>query len=266
MSTDALNDGLTTSAGIEASATESQSQPSGTQTQDNANLLSALAKERELRKETENKLKMQSQKEQELQQQLNKVKDIDPAQYARLLQEQDERVQNDLLKRKEFDKAAENYRVQTEAANRKAEEAHAALEALTIRTATEKAFYENGGRKSSFDLSVQGGEDIAPVEAVLALFRGRVKLEDGKVVILNSVGSVEMNAEGRPKTLGEKMLEIRKGSMGALFSPENTNSGSGMNPTTTNHNGQPVKLYSKEQARNGKANIEDIAFGRAYVG
>jgi hypothetical protein len=260
----------TTSQGVETqTAANSSSQPSGVQGQNNGvnnvELLSELAKERNALKQLQTQLQAQTQKEQELQKQLDSVKNIDPAQYERLLKEQAERDEQNLLKRAEFDKARESYRQQTEAANKKAEEAHQQLETMTVRTATEKAFYECGGRKTEFDLSAQGGEDIAPVEAILALLKPKLRIEDGRVVILNSVGAVEVNSEGRPKTLTEKMTEIKKGSMGSLFAPENMNAGSGMNPTTTNRNGQPVKLYTREQARNGKASMSEIAYGKAFV-
>ncbi len=257
-----------TSLGVETPRVEAAPQPQGAVSSEigqDDKLVSALNKERDARKQLENQLKAQAQKERELEQKLERVKDIDPTQYSRLIQEQAERDEQNLLRRQEFEKAREGYRVQTEAATKRAEEAHHQLEALTIRTATEKAFFESGGRKSTFDLSAQGGEDIAPVEAMLALFRGRVRLEEGKVVILNSVGGVELNSEGRPKSLTEKMSEIKKGSMGSLFAPENNNSGSGMNPTTTNYQGKQVKLFSREQARSGKASMSDIASGKAFV-
>lgn len=157
------------------------------------------------------------------------------------------------------------YLTEAETARKQATDFKNQLNSVITRTAIERAFFEAGGRKSSFDLSAQGMEDIAPVEAILSVFQNRIKLEeDGKIVFLNAVGNIELNSEGRPKSIGEKMLELRKGSMGALFEPENNNSGTGATPTVSS-NGRQVKAFSIEQARNGRASMNDIASGKAII-
>lgn len=233
---------------------------------DNDGLLSALRKEREEKAAVQKLLNEKSAKEKELLTQLERVKAIDPDQYHRLQKAQAEREEQDLLRRKEFDRAKEQYLTEAETARKQAAELKNEINNLRMTTAIEKAFFEAGGRKSSFDLSAQGMEDITPVEAILSVFRNRIKLEeDGKIVFLNAVGNIEINSEGRPKTISEKMIELKKGSMGTLFEPENTNSGTGATPTMANSNGKQVKVYSAEQARNGRASINDIASGKAII-
>jgi hypothetical protein len=232
---------------------------------DNDGLLSALRKEREEKAAIQKLLNEKSAKEQELLTQLEKVKAIDPDKYQKLKLANDEREEQDLLMRKEFDKAKKQYLTEAEMARKQASELKNEINNLRTTTAIEKAFFEAGGRKSSFDLTAQGMEDITPVETILSVLQKRIKLEeDGKIVFLNAIGNVEMNSDGRPKSIGEKMIDLKKGSTGVLFEPENTNSGTGATPTVSS-NGRQVKVYSVEQARNGRASMDDIASGKAII-
>jgi hypothetical protein len=233
-------------------------------TEEPSKLLSALEKERATRKSLEKQLKERTEAEQALQAKFEQYKQVDPDLYERLKKEQGEREEKDLLKRKEFEQLRQKYQSETEVALKSAKTWEERHNDVVIQTTVKNAFYETGGKRNHFDLSVEGGEDIAPVEAILALLRPRLKLENDKVVILNNSGQIELNSEGRPKTLGEKMLELKKSSMGSLFQPESNSSGSGMIPTIT-QNGQTIKVFSREQARGGKANIDDIASGKAFV-
>ena len=229
------------------------------------NLMSALKKERETRESLQKQLNEKATKEKELQIQLDRVKAIDPDQFQKLKEQQTKRDEEDLVLRREYEKAKQYLLTETETAHKQTAELKKQYDNLKTRTAIEKAFFEAGGRKSSFDLSAQGTVDISPVEGILSILQNRIKLEeDGKIVFLNDVGSAEINSEGRTKTIGEKMIELRKGSMGALFEPENTNSGTGATPTVSS-NGRQVKVYSPEQARNGRASINDIASGKAII-
>lgn len=229
------------------------------------NLMSALKKERDTRENLQKQLNEKAANEKKLETELGLRKAIDPDRYQRLVLAQTEREEQDLLRRQEFDKVKQQYQVETETARKQTAELRNQYNNLLTRTAIEKAFFEAGGRKSSFDLSAQGTEDVTPVEGILSIFQNRIKLEeDGRIVFLSAIGNVEVNSEGRPKTIGEKMIELRKGSMGALFEPENTNSGTGATPTVSS-NGRQVKVYSPEQARNGRASIDDIASGKAII-
>jgi len=234
--------------------------------QKDENLLSALKKEREAKNLLEKQLKAQADREKELQKKLDAVKSIDPDQYEKLKALQAEQQEKDLLNRKEFARAKEQYQVEAETARKTAAELKNQLNSVITRTAIERAFFEAGGKKSSFDLSVQSPEDITPVEMVLSVLQNRIRLEeDGKIVFLNAIGNIEVNSEGKPKSIGEKIAELKKGSTGALFEPENTNSGTGAAPTTTSYGGKQVTVYSIEQARNGRADIDAIASGKAII-
>lgn len=250
-------------------AQTSESKPEPTPDPQHDGIVKAIAdleREKAARKALEKELKEKASKEVELQTTLERYKSVDPDQYEKLIKAQAERDEKDLLARKEFAVLREQYRAEAEAAKKDANSWKGRYDELQIKTAVESAFFNNGGRKSSIDLSAQGveAEDITPVEAVLSILKEKIQIQDGKIVLLNSVGSVELNSEGRPKTITEKILELKKGSMGTLFDPENTNSGSGMTPTTT-YNGKMVKIFSRAQARQGAASIDDIADGKAFV-
>ena len=255
---------MSTENQVEAPVTEPLASPP-VELPDVENLMSALKKERETRENLQKQLNGLTAKEKDLQIQLDRVKAIDPDNYQRLIEAQAEREEHDLLRRKEFDKVKQQYVTEADTARKQTAELKKQYDNLKTRTAIEKAFFEAGGRKSSFDLSAQGTVDISPVEGILSILQNRIKLEeDGKIVFLNDVGGAEINSEGRTKTIGEKMIELRKGSMGALFEPENNNAGTGATPTVS-YNGKAVKVFSREQARNGYASMDDIASGKAIV-
>ena len=250
---------------IETETTGTETTITHAEPQEIQNLLSALEKERTGRTQAEKELKARTIKEQELQAQLRRVEAIDPDQYKKLQEAQARRDEDDLLRRKKFDEVKQQYLTEADAARKQTIDLKNQYNSLLTKTAIEKAFFEAGGRKSSFDLSAQGTEDVTPAEAILSVLRHRIRLEEtGQIVFLNSVGNTEMNSEGRVKSISEKMVELKKGSMGALFEPENTNSGTGATPTVSS-NGKQVKVYSVEQARNGRASMNDIASGKAII-
>ncbi len=227
-------------------------------------LLKALETERDSRKKLEVEIKAKTLKEREVQSTLEKYKQIDPERYEKLLKAEQEREENELLRKKNYEELKTRYQQETEASRKQASDWQGKYEATVIETAIKTSFFENGGKKSSYSFD-DGGEEVPPVEAILNLMRPRIRLEEGgKVVILSRTGEVELNAEGRPKTLTEKMMEFRKGSMGALFDPQNNAAGSGMSPTAS-YGGQTYTVFSKDQARNGKASIDQLASGKALV-
>lgn len=240
----------------------------GTQTSeqgeaDITKLLKALETERETRKRLEADIKTRTTKEKEVQAQLEKYKQIDPERYEKLLKAEQDREEQELLRKKNYEELKSRHQQETDASRKLAADWQVKYETTVVETAIKTSFFENGGKKNTYSFE-DGGEDVPPVEAILNLLRPRIKLEDGKVIILSRSGEVELNAEGRPKSLTEKMLELRKGSMGALFDPQTNAAGSGMLPTTT-HNGQQYKVFSKDQARSGRASIDDLASGKALV-
>jgi hypothetical protein len=227
-------------------------------------LMKALEAERENRKRLEKETKEKAQKINEYESSLERFRAIDPERYEKLIRAEQEREEQELIRKQNYEEAKTRYLQESEASKKKAENWQRKYEQTVVETAIKTAFYDQGGRKSGYDLESQGIDDVAPVDAIMTLLSPRIKLEEGRVVITSRTGEVETNSEGRPKTLGEKMLELRKGSMGALFEPESRSSGSGMTPTFSS-GGQNYKLFSREQARNGKASIDDIAAGRAVI-
>jgi hypothetical protein len=89
---------------------------------------------------------------------------------------------------------------------------------------------------------------------------------------------VELNGEGKPKSVYQKMNELKQT---ATFKPfflggDNSSNGSrAVNDSLQKFNGDESqqqqqqepgrKSYTREQARRGKASIDDIASGRADI-
>lgn len=245
--------------------TNPESKQPEAQSEDLTKLLKALETERENRKRLEKEAKEKGSKISEYEQSLERYKAIDPERYDKLIRAEQEREEQDLLRKRNFEELKSRYQQESEANKRTAQTWQQKYETTVLETAIKTAFYDQGGRKSGYDLESQGIDDVAPVEAILNLIAPRVKVEEGKLVITGRSGEVELNSDGRPKTISEKMLELRKGSMGALFEPESRASGSGMSPTFASSDGKNYKLFSREQARSGKASIDDIAAGKALI-
>lgn len=245
-------------------ATETKAQETAAPGEDLTKLLKALETERDNRKRLEKEAKEKSSKIAEYENSLDKYKQIDPERYEALIKAEREREEQELIRKQNYEQAKARYQQESEASRKTAENWKNKYEQTVLETAIKSTFYDQGGRKSGYDLESQGIDDVAPVEAILNLLTPRIKLDEGRLVITGRTGEVELNAEGRPKSLSEKMLELRKGSMGALFEPESRASGSGMTATFAS-DGQRYKLFSRDQARSGKASIDDIAAGRAII-
>lgn len=232
--------------------------------EDLTKLIKALETERDNRKRLEKEAKEKTAKIAEYENSLDKYKQIDPERYEALIRAEREREEQELLRKRNFEEAKARYQQESEISKKTAEGWRQKYEQTILETAVKSAFYDQGGRKSGYDLESQGIDDVAPVEAILNLLAPRIKLDEGRLVITSRTGEVEINSEGRPKSLSEKMLELRKGSMGALFEPESRASGGGMSASVTS-DGQRYKLFSRDQARSGRASIDDIAAGRAII-
>jgi len=228
-------------------------------------LLADIEAERQARQKTEQAFKESQTKLTELEKQLEGYKAVDPDKYQKLLAEQASREEADLLKKKQFEEAKQRYQAEASAAQKTAQEAQIKLESLTIETQIKNAFFESGGKRLEYKLENEG-ENIAPVDALLAVIRPRLKLEDGAVRVLNPTGEIELNPEtGKPKTLSEKMAEFRQGSLGYLFEPVNKNTGGGKPPTTASVGGKQVTVYTREQARQGRVPMDEVASGKAVI-
>lgn len=96
--------------------------------------------------------------------------------------------------------------------------------------------------------------------------RSRIKYEEGKIVLVDRSGNVEVNSSGQPKSLSEKMLELKKGSLGDLFAPESKASGGGsFTSTEAVINGERVKVASREASQKGAVDIDGIASGKIVI-
>lgn len=239
--------------------------PQPESTPDIAKLLNALQRERETRARLEKEVSEKTKAEKDYELKLKRYQQVDPEQYELLLREKTEREEQDLIRKQSFEELKERYRVDNENKVKEAESWRTRHDDLLKRTAIEKAFYETGGKRSTFDLD-SSIEEIPPIEAVQQILLSRIRIEEGgRVVVLDRFGQAESNSEGKTKTLTEKMLELKKGSIGTLFEPAGSATGGGKVPTTVDSQGRSVKVFSRESARNGKASIDAIARGDAFV-
>ncbi len=84
--------------------------------------------------------------------------------------------------------------------------------------------------------------------------------ENGRIVFVDSDGLVELGENG-PKTPAEKLKELGTTSaFKSCFSGEASSSKEGGN---SQQDGR--RTYTAEEARTGKANIKDLAFGKARI-
>lgn len=230
-------------------------------------LMVTLQKERAAREQYEKQLKEAAKREQEQKKALDKYKAIDPDKYQALLEEAARKEEQELEQKRAYEELKQRYKSGEEAAIRERDEMRQKYEITVIENAIRNAFFENGGRKPAILESSEGGsfEDIPPVEVIINQLRARMKIVDGRVCIVDRVGSVEHTENGRPKTLSEKMQELRKGSLGTLFEPVNDSKGGGMSPQTASIGGKQVKVYTRKQAMAGQVPMAEIASGAAVI-
>lgn len=244
---------------------QTEEKTSETSSDDLQKVLAALQKERTARENFEKQLKEAAKREQEQKKALEKYKTIDPDRYENLLKEAQRREEQELEKQKAYDELKQRHRENEEKAINEAKTWKEKFETEKIENAIRNAFFENGGRKPAIiedtEVSI---EDIHPVEVVINQLRSRVKLVDGRIQVIDRVGSVEYT-EGRPKTLSEKINELKQGSLGTLFEPINDSKGGGMTPQTASINGKPVKVYTQKQVQAGQVPMAEIANGTAII-
>ncbi|PNW36258.1 UNVERIFIED_CONTAM: hypothetical protein BEN50_16780 [Euhalothece sp. KZN 001] len=236
---------------------ESSNEPTDT------GLKSALEKERKSRKQYEKELKEQQKNLEQLREKLAK---FDEEEYESLKKEKAEREEQELLRKKEFDQAKKQYLQQAEENKKLADQYAAQLEYFQKSQAIKDAFVNSGGI-TEFNQDAEY-EDIPPVQVITQLLQDRVKLQDGQSIVLDTKGETELDSEGNPKSLSQKMIELKRGSMGALFRPESTATGTGSianSSGTAVVDGKTVKVYTKEQARQGKVPMADVASGKAII-
>ena len=225
-------------------------------------LIETLRKERAERQKAEQRAKAAATKEAQLQAQLDKYKEINPERYKQLLDAEQERQEASLLQKQEYEQLKTRQKAEVDSAKKEAGLYRSKYEDQMIKSAFESAFYGQGGQRPT--TGILEGEIASPVGTALSYLRGRITLRDGLIEVLDTAGQVELNKEGKAKSLAEKLEELKQSSWGFLFNPENSSSGSGMNPIY----GEPpsgARVYSAEAARTGRASIDDIASGKARI-
>lgn len=227
-------------------------------------VLNTLKKEREKAANFEKELREAKKREDEQRKTLERYKAVDPDKYQLLIEEAARKEEQDLEQRRSYEELKARYKTESELAQKERDDWKYKYESSIVENAIKSAFFETGGRKP---VNIEGDitiEDIHPVEMMINQLKSRVKLIDGRVCVVDRVGSVEM-VESRPKTLSEKMLELRQGSSGTLFEPLNDSKGGGMLPQTASMNGKQVRVYTRAQAQQGKVPLSDIASGAAII-
>jgi len=127
--------------------------------------------------------------------------------------------------------------------------------------------------------AANGGGDT-PFEIVRAYLKNaRCELKDKQIIFKNQFGNIEYGADGNPKSVYQKMSELKQtATFKPFFLGSNNNSSSNdsyaVNDSVQKFDGsgesqqqqQPGrKSYTREQARQGKASINDIANGKADI-
>jgi hypothetical protein len=148
---------------------------------------------------------------------------------------------------------AEKARLQAEtaAANKRFEDIQVQRQQFLLDSQLESAFSAAGGI----------GTDDAAFQAVKTILN--CEIEGDRIIIRDRSGNIEKNADGTPKSIAEKMTELKqnptcksffKADAAALKSPGNKP------PLAA---GQ--YYYTQEQAMAGKVKIEDINSGKAVA-
>jgi hypothetical protein len=174
----------------------------------------------------------------------------------------------------EFYAEKAKFQAETEAANKQTQEAKQKLEDMMVDNALKDAFTESGGKLGTVD---DGCE--TPFEIVKHYLKnGRCELKDKQVVFKNQWGNIELDSDGKPKSVYQKMSELKQTDTFRGFFLEGDNNSNGArsvndslqkfegNESQQQQQQQPGrKTYTREQARKGKASINDIASGKADI-
>lgn len=140
-------------------------------------------------------------------------------------------------------------KAETEAANKRTEDYQAQYRQRLLDNQLESAYRDAGGLD---------GDAFQALKNSLSC-----KIDGEQIYILDSSGGIEKNADGTPKTLAEKITEVKRHPVyQSFFKPDSTT------PQTADNKPSlaPGQYhYTHEQARNGKIKMEDIASGKAVL-
>lgn len=224
-------------------------------------LLKALQTERAAAKLAKDELADRERQLAEREAQLSRLKGIDPTKYQELLTRQQQSEEEDLRRNKQWDTLKGNYEKQKAELTAKAANSESKYQSLLAQQAIKDAFISAGGIT---EVQAIDGEQIAPLDLVAQYFGNRIQVQEDRVTLLDRFGKPETH-EGRNLSLTEKMVQLKRGSLGYLFQPESKHSGTGSNPSTIGPNGKQLIVYTQEQARSGKADMKKVAAGEAVI-
>ena len=125
-------------------------------------------------------------------------------------------------------------------------------EATLIDKGLSEAFARAGGKQTAV---WDDPNEISSFTAIKSLLKDKLAFTSTGIIIKG-----ESYPNGKAKSLDDKLKEYKAGSLAGFFS--------GTEPPTqqTQQQQQPAKTtYTREQARNGKADMDAIAWGRADI-
>lgn len=199
----------------------------------------------------------------DLEKELGKVKAIDPTKYQQMLDSQRAIEEEAQIKNREWGELKNRYGEEAKVLKGENNSLKEKMSRMEIRDQLGHAFRATGGLES---IPVpEGAEQVDPLNLLISYLGDRVKLIDGKSVLHDNYGREEKNAEGKPKTLSEKMLELKRGSLGNLFRAESNASGNDSRTTMTRTDGTQMIVYTVQQAAEGKADMEKVRKGQAMI-
>jgi hypothetical protein len=175
----------------------------------------------------------------------------------------------------DFNAEKARYQAETEALKKQHQKTQQKMQDMLLDNALKDAFTESGGR---WDTANGGGD--TPFEVVRAYLKnGRCEFKDKQIIFKNSYGNIEYGADGNPKSVFQKMNELKQSATFKPFFLGDDSNGSSNSSRAVNDSLRRVdgnesqqqqqqtgrKSYTRDQARKGKANINDIASGKADI-
>jgi DNA repair exonuclease SbcCD ATPase subunit len=227
--------------------------------EDTDSLLKALQSERATSKATKERLEELNSRIQSISKKLERYQSIDPDKYQELLTQQQRIEEEELIANDRWDELKGTYEKQKRELTTQVQTWQSRHDRLLSQQAIKDAFVAAGGIAESQAID---GEQIAPLDLVSQYFGTRLQVKDDRVVLLDRLGKPE-TVEGRSKSLTEKMVELKRGSLGYLFRPESNHAS--FSPSTIGANSKQPTVYTQEQARTGKADLKAVAAGKAFI-
>jgi hypothetical protein len=260
-------DGSTGGAGATNTGGDGTEETGGTTSGDDvgkdpANLLKSLNAERARAKEQQRLHEAAEAKAAEYERELGQLKKIDPKEYDRLLQAEKIRIEQENEAKGRWDLLREEKDLEIATLKTAREQADNELRQEKITNAIARAFNMNGG----FDKlpAVEGMEPVDALEVIKNYLGDRIQIDKGVIVVMDKYGKPEKTAEGKSKTLNQKMHELKQSGLGYLFKAESTRSGNDTSRSGVANDGEG-KIFTRQQAESGKADIEALATGKANI-